>query len=187
MTVTVDTPEGLKSGYSVIEVMVKSAPEIQGLSGTRAFVRGEAVTVDLGAHGKLFAVWSHDDAYRVVFDSFPGPPGLTRSGIEYYTRLKGTKSLLGSANPMMPLLVYFEDINDPMTVKKVDSNNLAKVFGDGVQLKEIAIEMTDEPTTTTIDKHLVWLKGLNGGYLGGGGTAKNTPLGLDAGYFKREL
>lgn len=46
-----------------------------------------------------------------------------------------------------PALVTFPDINDPVTVTKVDPDNLAATFGPGVSLKRITLELTDEPVT----------------------------------------
>jgi hypothetical protein len=97
MTVEVETPEGLKTGSAVREVNVVIAhPDIQGMNGTRAFVKGEAVVVDLGKRGVLFALlkgfkYSYDHDYQVVFEAFPGPPGLTEEGLNYYTHLKNAE------------------------------------------------------------------------------------------------
>ena len=52
MTVEVETPEGLRSGSTVIEVKNGSGPT----GGVGSSVRGEAVAVDLGARGILFAL-----------------------------------------------------------------------------------------------------------------------------------
>ena len=122
MTVNVETPEGLKSGSAVREVTVKMAPNIQGLSGTRAFVKGEAVVVDLGKRGVLFALMkgfknNHDHDYQVVFSAFPGPAGFTKEGLEYYSHLKDAQATLKTED--LPLMVACDDLNDPKTVKSV--------------------------------------------------------------------
>lgn len=77
MTITVDTPEGLKSGSAVREVFVQYQPGFMGVqAGGHATLRGEAVEVDLGARGKLFALmrskFSEDAGYRIFFKVFPG-------------------------------------------------------------------------------------------------------------------
>ena len=61
MTVTVETPEGIKTGSAVREVHVRTEPDILPEAATMHFsVKGEAVVVDLG-HGKyLFAVMDAD-------------------------------------------------------------------------------------------------------------------------------
>lgn len=59
----------------------------------------------------------------------------------------------------LPMLVRFHDINDPKTVERVDPNNLAATFGEGVNLVSTTIEITDEPITTGIEKVLPSWKG----------------------------
>ncbi|WP_447971531.1 hypothetical protein [Nitrospira sp. M1] len=56
-----------------------------------------------------------------------------------------------------PLLVTFTDIHDPTTVKKVESDDLTAMFGPGVTLKRITLEITDEPVTEgEIEQVLGW-------------------------------
>ena len=85
----------------------------------------------------------------------------------------------------LPLLVRFRDINDPMTVERVDPGNLAASFGGGVSLTRASLETTRDPVTTGIDRRLPWLKPLKGGYLDGKFASGNSPLGLDGGDFRR--
>lgn len=44
-----------------------------------------------------------------------------------------------------------------MTVKAVDYTDFAANFGEGVNLKEITIEMTNERPARRIEKKLPWL------------------------------
>lgn len=46
-----------------------------------------------------------------------------------------------------PMLVTFDDIADPASVKLVDPADLAASFGPGVRLKAVTLEVTDEPVT----------------------------------------
>ena len=71
-----------------------------------------------------------------------------------------------------PMLVTFSDLKDPKTVKKVleiesdgrypptytvTADHFEELFGEGVKLKDITIEMTDEPVTYEVIKWLPWL------------------------------
>ena len=59
----------------------------------------------------------------------------------------------------MPLLVTFDDITKPETVKRVDPNNLTATFGAGYALKSITLEITDEPVTEgKVESVLGWLE-----------------------------
>ena len=176
MTVVVETPEGIKTGSAVREVS-NSASKIKILSFTQstnpAKAVGEAVVVDLGQRGKLFALmngykWGPDYAHSVLYDVFPsGKGGTTFEGIKFYKKLKaGPKTL---TLEQYPTLVMFKDINDPKTVTSVldiesdrkwpatytiKADHFEELFGKGVRLKAITIETTDEPVTNNIDNYI---------------------------------
>jgi hypothetical protein len=46
-----------------------------------------------------------------------------------------------------PMLVTFDDITRPETVRRVDPEDLAAMFGEGVRLKAVTLEITDEVVT----------------------------------------
>lgn len=183
ITVNIETPEGIKSGSAIREVRVALQPRIlPEIKPTTRDVRGEAVVVDLGKRGILFALidWN---SYEEVWNAFPfaGDP-QTLEGINYYKSLKlGTKAVLTKSKPK---LVRFINLADPKTVQEVSYDDLAASFGEGVNFKEITIEMTDEPVTWEIEKWLPWLGNVKGKYLHGGSTSRNAPLGLHTGNFK---
>jgi hypothetical protein len=54
-------------------------------------------------------------------------------------------------------MVTFADMNNPKTVENIPINDLSAVFGKDVKLKEIKVEITDEPVTWDIKKFLPWL------------------------------
>lgn len=177
MTVSVETPEGIKTGSAVREVSAKMIPTPHDVMRPFDFIKkrvaGEAVVVDLGERGVLFAIMkgpvSEDYAHSIVFDAFPyRRGGFTREGAEYYSKLKNVKATLKTSQ--YPLLVTFTDLNDPKTIKHVleidpgafsppykntiKKDNFEEYFGKEVKLKEITIEMTDEPVTHQIEKYL---------------------------------
>lgn len=180
VTVNVETPEGMKSGSAVREIIVKQIPKVTPEMHTTVIVRGEAVAVDLGKRGVLFALIGSDDELFVL-RSFPSGLGLTREGARYYEQLQA-KTIVDPLN--YPLLVAFKDIADPKTVEAVYrvyskimypkedtdlaiEDNLEKTFGKGVKLKDITVEMTDEKVTWDIEERLSWLDQLKGSYLNG--------------------
>ncbi|MDD3020685.1 MAG: hypothetical protein PHX61_06860 [Alphaproteobacteria bacterium] len=191
-TVTVDTPEGEKSGSAVreVNVTIKACPVHiceKGYLPGKVSTKGEAVAVDLGQRGMLFSIIP-TDSYLIVFNIFPGPHGgLTPEGAEYYSQLKNAKAEMGHNGYIMgqiPTMVTFEDINDPKTVQLAYSvaaisvpnqaawdfkttDNLEKLFGKGVHLKNVTVEMTDEPVTWGIEKILQWLGKVKMSYLNG--------------------
>lgn len=155
--VSVDTPEGLKTGSAVREAIVKFEPR-PGYKPhpyhVTTKVKGEAVVVDLGERGVLFALIDPDD-YRFLFEAFPGPPGLTVEGAEFYSNLAiGKKAFLEPGFKRNPVLATFSDVKDSKSVRVILPNDLAHFYGEGVVLKEILIEISNEPLNQLVDKYL---------------------------------
>jgi len=57
------------------------------------------------------------------------------------------------------MMVTFGDLADPTSVAEVDPDYLAATFGEGVKLKRVTVELTDDPVTTGIEARLGWLPG----------------------------
>lgn len=191
MTVTVETPEGIKTGSAVREISMTQSPDQTPEMTAHSEVKGEAVVVDLGKRGQLFALlrseMDADHAESVVTHMFPIPgKGIggagTPEGIKYYSQLKDAKATLPENE--LPMLVRFKDINDPKSVERVDPKSLSASFGQQVNLRSIEIEMTEDKVTDGIETWLPWLKALKGSYLHGGRTSREAPLGLYGANFK---
>jgi hypothetical protein len=175
LTVEIDTPEGLKTGSSVIEVDTNVGRSTMEPSGTaiRTRVRGQAAEVDLGQRGVLFALLrSKDDvdfAARIMFLLAPkgtldGDPYLGRFAnmleMKEPIELPSTQKKINPSLAEMkgrPMLVTFTDLSDPTSVAEDDPDDLAATFGKGVRLKRITVQITDDPVTTGIEKRLAWL------------------------------
>lgn len=177
LTVEVETPEGLKTGSSVIEVRWGAIDSTLG--GASAEVSGEAVAVDLPGGQTLFALLRSEEqpgwAGYAMFSVMPLPKkeaGQNDSdalgiGID---RIIANKALMALprtiAAPVTyqrprisayPMLVRFGDIKDPKSVALVSPDDLEKSFGPGVSLRRITVQLTDDPVTTGIEKRLGWL------------------------------
>lgn len=169
MTVSVETPEGIKTGSAVREVSVTDNPKITPETIPHIEIKGEAVVVDLGKRGVLFAIMKNslgpDYTHHVVYKTIGG--STSPEGIRYLQNATGKKAVLEPED--YPVLVMFKDINDPKTVTPVlelgnnpkppfsqimKADHFEELFGTGVKLKEIAIEMTDEKVTWGVEKYL---------------------------------
>lgn len=179
MTVKIDTPEGIKTGTAVREVYAYRVSRIPGeLSGGFAKIaNGEAVMVDLGKRGKLFALMCDqtsrpDYAWHIVTEAFPYKGGyLTAEGQQYYSKAVLGPVELGEKN--YPMFVKFEDLNNPLTIKAVrienssvkisekavkDTKTFSEAFGEGVALKSVTLELTKDPVEfLPVEKWLGWL------------------------------
>jgi hypothetical protein len=159
LNVEIDTPAGVKSGYSVIEVK-------WGKSGQSFNVRGEAVAVDLPTGQTLFVLlqspssvdWAarlHDNIDRnalVAGDNYY----LSIAGNRSVWPVRRTKEYFGNKelHDNYPYFVRFKDIKDPKTVERVDPDDLSKSFGPGYRLRSFTLQMTDEPVTEGIAERL---------------------------------
>jgi hypothetical protein len=194
MTVEIETPEGIKTGSAVreVDILRKQLPKEFFDEPYYVFKHkgiGEAVPVDLG-HGKIVFVLLSTDLYREVWDAFNPKDYEAASNFPV-----GSRAELEAGH--RPRIVTFADLNDPMSVQLVyasksyaaggqDRNDhFEELFGKGVKLKSVMIEITDEPVTWGVRKHLPWLDKIKGGYLHGGYTSKDSPLGLYGANFER--
>jgi hypothetical protein len=188
-----------KLGSGVIEVTYSKQPQIAAQHELSIGYRGEAVVLDLGKRGTLFALLKADTDSRsgpewIVLRAFDFPGGGLPTPVE--ERIKQVQRLSGKRElslDSLPMLVRFRDINDPMTVERVHPSNLSERFGPAVRLVRATLEivptgiwpfnsvgLSGEPITTGILTRLGWLQRLHGGYLdgafAGGGPALSNVL-----------
>jgi len=211
LALEVQVGDRVVTGSSAIQVVYTYVRRIS-LDGDQEYqfhVTGQAVAVDLGERGILFALLKDDrgpyggddqPAYiaRKVFAGAPGkiaPP-------EILPRITGAKAEVPVG--LLPMLVRFRDIDDPLTVEKVDPRDLGRSFGADVRLKRATIEMvpagwwpfnsfglscpielTGVSTTRGIDKILPWLPPLHGRTLSGKSINDGSFFGLHVGHFSR--
>jgi hypothetical protein len=127
--------------------------------------RGDAVVVDLGQRGLLFATLATEEfdpkQRSWVFGSKMWTPvaAFDRAfdgGVDFWRRRSGVVVPLKRAE--MPLLVTFADPRDRITVRRVDPEDLAATFGPSVKLDSITVEVTHAPVTRGQVQHrLAWL------------------------------
>lgn len=172
LTVEVETHEGLRSGASVIEVRQNI-----GRSGSSPLhsqiyrhAKGEAVAVDLPGGKTLFALLRSDSdvewAAQVMHLLAPQIQGETsQDSFDNVLLIKGKVEVPRTfprvawipTRSAYPMMVVFGDPTDPTSVTKVDPDDLAATFGEGVKLKRVTVELTDDPVSTGIEKRLAWL------------------------------
>ena len=154
LTVDVQTPAGVKTASSVSEGSWEIAPTWfkigdSGGGHGEGWLKGEAVVLELAPQKYLFALLSHYSAETAI-QVFANPPLRTDNRREYIPALERIASSSDSSTlsaEHYPLLVTFDDINDPASVKRVDPANLEAAFGAGYRLNSITLSLTDEPVT----------------------------------------
>jgi len=157
MTVEVETPQGLRTGSSVIQVTAYktaalTSEEKRGGGG----LSGQAVVVDLPS-GSLFVLLKMPQAGESLgaAATLALLPDTKRGNVDAY--IAAVKTLGGwladykaeLPRKDWPLIVRFRNINDPRTVEEVDPET--------VGVKRILLETTDDPVGTGIEKRMpIW-------------------------------
>lgn len=181
--VEVETPHGLKTGSSVIEMRTERASGFliwHEARGARSNIRGEAVFVDLGPdkNGKpqnLIALLAtgkrgEDPNFGLLIarvflgaNRHQGTMGFGSFAAALENLPTGKRVVL--APPNMPTLVSFRDLSNPSSARVVPSDprtisetDFGAVFGNGYQLKHISLERVNAPVSLgSIAKKLTWL------------------------------
>lgn len=179
LTVTVDTPDGPKSGSSVVQVSATvGKPNILSQAVVSYKVSGEATVVDLGNGKYLFALLSSGGEFmpteywaahcfqaQLVKEFSYGSEEKLSALFTKFKTFRGSCQMVGERQP---LLVTFRDISDPKSVVQVKPDKLAEVFGQGFALKSISLEITEEAVGKgSIEKLLVWIPSYFDGHLDG--------------------
>ena len=182
LTAVVETPEGLRSGSSVIEVAWAMSRTSPPLGGSGYTVKGEAAAVDLPGGQTLFVLlrsaeevdWAAWVIKRIPSAGMIEQAKPTQSnraaqiasekryldlvradrGVHAVWRAQPPHNLPGLS---IPYFVRFRDEADPKSVEQIDPANLAKSLGPGVRLKSLTVQVTEDPVTTGIAKRLGWL------------------------------
>lgn len=177
LTVEVDTPEGVRTGSSVIEVRTfKIGPEsLAAANGIVMKISGEAVRVDLGKRGSIYALlrsaqmqeWAH----RAMLLSLPSP--FAELALDEKEQPALFKQLLGKvfvvprwlrrnggiAKPSgYPLLARFHNEQDSTTIEELNPDDLSEQLGPGVRLRRMTVEITNDHVTSQISNFLPWLR-----------------------------
>ncbi|KRR22285.1 hypothetical protein [Bradyrhizobium retamae] len=175
LTLEVEVDGQPKFGSGVIEVTYSKQPQIAAQHELAIGCRGEAVVLDLGSRGTLFALLREDTDSRsgpewIVLRAFNFPggslPSPVEEGIKQVQHVSGKRELPLDS---LPMLVRFRDINDPKTVERVHPQNLVERFGPGARLVRATLEIVppSDPLTTGIEKRLGWLPQYNDRMLDG--------------------
>jgi hypothetical protein len=210
LTIEVETPLGLRTGSSVIEVRKSEAGKlaIPSPGAVRTELSGEAVAVEVAPGRTLFALLRSDDdpdwAGRALYSVIEQQTTAARVAndddfavdMERVLSLQGVHALpryvergTGPDSKVSgyPMLVTFGNITDPTSVAKVDPDGLAATFGKGVTLKRITVERTEDAVTTGIEKRLGWLTDPNRKRFPPKKRPEGIPLGNFKGLFSTEL
>ena len=164
LALTLDTPDGVKTASSVVEI--NAFDVILPARGIGHKTTGQAFYVDLGAGRRplialstrirratdpwpTFRGWGEDAPGEALADKCLGAekPEDLLDEIKA-TRKCGQPVAITPAD--LPDLVTFADANDPKSVMLIDPDNLSASLGPGVSWRSITLAATDEPLSKGI-------------------------------------
>jgi hypothetical protein len=124
----IDTPHGPVSGSMVVELKSFRAPWWYPVGGVRSGTvqRAEALHLDLGSDKHLFLLVN--DQFHAPIRDLLAPGRLAQDG---------------SFRPgFEPLMVTFPDMRDANSVRRIASDNIASIFGDGYRVRNLSVSDT---------------------------------------------
>lgn len=179
ITVVVDTPNGVRTGSSVIEVGYAEKPAwAQSFGGNGFWARGEAVVVDIAPGKTLYATlapmsspesdiawyqsWLIISALHAGVKSKP-PIHLDKHdfSIAAHHEIGNLQLKIILPQSLYPIFITFADPGDPNSLINVNPGNLVVNYGTGYSLRSIIVEVTDERVTSELEKRLKWLDHLD--------------------------
>lgn len=159
LTIEVETPEGLKSGSSVIQSTITGKADwMLQTGGSYSSVKGEAIFIDLG-NGKNVVVTlkfgqggSVDRLYSLAASA------LHREKAFWYREAPKWTEKAELQGELIPTLVTFSSSTDPASARVVRPDEFEVFFGPGYRFKGAWLEMTkDDWTRSGIKRSLPWL------------------------------
>jgi hypothetical protein len=183
LTAEVMTPNGLKTGSSVIEVSYSHNADYGGGHAPDFNAVGEAVFIPIDQKrlfvvtltndaadrpGKQFRgykyepqyLWGVMDLYAFPLKTFNLHWAIDERGLcRQVEGVAKTNRRFAAPFPNLPTLVVFEDVNDPNSVKVVQPDKLSDMLGQGYALQNVWLEMTTEIPTNTGMNLFPWWEG----------------------------
>ncbi|WP_459661923.1 hypothetical protein [Novosphingobium sp. 11B] len=163
LTVVIQTPDGDKQSSSVIEVAFRenSSTNITGPGGITRWIKGEAVCVKIDKKRRMLALLRSEssaawaESVMLAVGSFKAG-GVKHWAVNQYENLIADRRLKTLPHRqattgyrigprLRPMLVTFDNIADPDSIRRVDPDNLSATFGPGISLKYITVQITDKP------------------------------------------
>ena len=180
LALEVETPRGLKTGSSVIQVAVTPKFVHWNPSASPIIIRveGEAIFLDLGQGKNVIATlgFGPSGANEGRLSRLPSEV-LGGDNGQSYKRARTWEGRAELHGDLIPTMVTFGDLADPYTVQVVMPDEFATVFGPGYRFKGAWIEMTrDDVTRAGIEEKLPWIYHMSKYVKAGNAGALSTPF-----------
>ncbi len=157
VTLVVETPSGLKTGSSIVEVGLSFERFLPGHPGGRTHIsiRGESPFVEIAPGRYIFSlIYIHS----LKGSANPLAPAVLQRELPSDYPERGRELSRLNAKKVLnaqqyPILVTFDDLRYPDTVRRLESSDFRQIFGPGVRLREIVLETN--PAEGEAEKKLI--------------------------------
>jgi hypothetical protein len=161
LTISVDTPEGMKVGSNVVEL-----DYFKSWGGEPHRTYGQALVLGLGAPGTLVALltqekreaWEDNDPKYMILKKCGGDERTILGPIDVARRIVACRAVYPVDLSDLPDILLLKNAKDPVSAAAVDPQHPEVVLGLGVVVRSAAIQLTDEPLTPSVDDHLPWVR-----------------------------
>lgn len=153
LTIEVNTPSGVKTGSSVVHVRREKTPAWLapvGGGGMGYAISGEATVVEVAPGKYLFALLSggyadsrQSNSYHAYLPFKVFFPGESTNSVGVANALESLRLSREISPKHYPLLLTFDDVNEPLSVRRVDPEDLEAILGGGITLKRMTLEIVD--------------------------------------------
>ncbi len=167
LTLIVEKPQGEVRGSAVTRVTkteTSGSLVLMEARGVQSKVEGEAVVVEVAPGKFLFALLSGSNEEKRDATHWVYPAYRLSEADSYGSEMMKLLSQPHDTPVLLPpegwpMLVTFDDITKPETVRRVNPADLAEVFGKGVRLKAVTLEITEEAVTEgAVAVTLAWIE-----------------------------
>ena len=162
LTIEVETPDGIKSGSSVIGGRAMVVIDING-TGFLQRTAGDAIFVDLGGGRNVVALLAVGSVQRYM-DFYHFAPEALGFKVDFrnreatYKALEVRRDSVEVSSPPLPLFATFPNVENGRTARVFEASQFATVLGPEFRFKRAIVALTKEPLTRGIESKLPWMK-----------------------------
>lgn len=147
----------IRTGSSVIAASVSSRPPWALFGSISTGTRGEAVVVELSTGRLAVATLNHGPVERVNRLYMLAAMAFDRGGYNWFVDAPYWRGSVELTGDLIPLIVTFDDIDDPYSIRAVAPEAFPETFGPEIRFHRMWLEMTSDRVTRRIEEQLPFL------------------------------
>lgn len=149
----------IRTGSSVIAVLVSPSPPWlpRGMRTLTIDTLGEAVVVELSTGRLAVATLGHGPAGGSDILYSLAAMAFDRGGYNWFVDAPYWRGSVELTGDLIPLIVTFDDIDDPYSIRAVPPEAFPETFGPEIRFHRMWLEMTSDRVTRRIEEQIPFL------------------------------